>query len=198
MPPTRPRRCRVGGGPPTRPRRSGPARPGQALRSSLRPPPAPDPHSQTEARETGGGSENGCEAAPARAAQGLPWGLSSESLHVCDRGTGPLIAVQRRSLSNGPMPAATRSRRIHDVPVRMIVSYDGTANDDDALALGRMLAAAGATLSLAYVRHAHEYDPRREEIAQHDAERRLAQGAAWLADDSIAKHVVVDPSTGAG
>lgn len=84
------------------------------------------------------------------------------------------------------------------MPVGVIVSYDGTANDDDALALGRMLGNGAATLSLAYVRHATEYDPRREEIAQHDAERRLAQGAAWLADAAIPQHVVVDPSTGAG
>ena len=84
------------------------------------------------------------------------------------------------------------------MPVGVIVSYDGTANDDDALALGQMLAAGAATLSLAYVRHANEYDPRREEIAQHDAERRLTQGAAWLDDGDIPQHVVVDPSTGTG
>ena len=41
----------------------------------------------------------------------------------------------------------------------VIVSYDGTSNDDDALALGRMLAVGGAKLSLAYVRHSREYDP---------------------------------------
>ena len=79
----------------------------------------------------------------------------------------------------------------------VIVSYDGTVNDDDALALGRMLNGA-VTLSLAYVRHTTEYDPRREEIAQHDADRRLEQGALWLEDSSVARHVVVDPSTGAG
>ena len=84
------------------------------------------------------------------------------------------------------------------MPVGVIVSYDGTANDDDALALGQMLAAGAAALALAYVRHAHEYDPRREEIARHDAERRLTQGAAWLEDPEIPRHVVVDPSTGAG
>jgi nucleotide-binding universal stress UspA family protein len=84
------------------------------------------------------------------------------------------------------------------MPVGVIVSYDGTANDDDALALGRLLAGGAVTLSLAYVRHAHEYDPRREEIARHDAERRLEQGAAWLEDPTITRHVVIDPSTGAG
>jgi hypothetical protein len=80
----------------------------------------------------------------------------------------------------------------------VIVSYDGTTNDDDALALGQMLAAASVTMSLAYVRHSQEYDPRREEIARHDAERRLEQGAVWLEAPDIARHVVVDPSTGAG
>ena len=37
---------------------------------------------------------------------------------------------------------------------KIIVSYDGTANDTDALALGRLLARAGGSLELAYVRHA--------------------------------------------
>ena len=80
----------------------------------------------------------------------------------------------------------------------IIVSYDGTSNDDDALALGRMFARAGATLSLAYVRHSHEFDPRREELEQHDAERRLQQGASWLGDAKLARHIVVSASTGEG
>jgi hypothetical protein len=84
------------------------------------------------------------------------------------------------------------------MPLNIIVSYDGTAHDDDALTLGRMLAASGATLSLAYVRHSHEYDPRREEIAEHDAARRLEQGAIWLGDESVTRHVVVNPATSAG
>jgi hypothetical protein len=82
--------------------------------------------------------------------------------------------------------------------IDIIVSYDGTTHDDDALMLGRMLASTGATLSLAYVRHSREYDPKREEIGEHDAARRLEQGAVWLNDDSIARHVVVNPSTSAG
>jgi nucleotide-binding universal stress UspA family protein len=80
----------------------------------------------------------------------------------------------------------------------VIVSYDGTINDDDALALGRMLAVGGAKLSLAYVRHSREYDPRREEIGAYDAERRLEQGAVWLEEPEIERHVVTDPSTSAG
>jgi nucleotide-binding universal stress UspA family protein len=81
---------------------------------------------------------------------------------------------------------------------QIIVSYDGTTNDDDALMLGRMLAGAGATLALAYVRHSREYDPRREEIGEHDARRRLAQGATWLGEPDIPTHVVLNPSTSAG
>jgi nucleotide-binding universal stress UspA family protein len=80
----------------------------------------------------------------------------------------------------------------------LIVSYDGTPNDDDALALGRLLARAGASLSLAYIRHSHEFDPAREELAQHDAVRRLEQGAAWLQEPDIPKHVVFSGSTEQG
>jgi nucleotide-binding universal stress UspA family protein len=80
----------------------------------------------------------------------------------------------------------------------LIISYDGTPNDDDALALGRLLARTGAKPALAYVRHAREFDPSREEIAQHDAEHRLEQGAAWLGDNGIPRHVVISGSTGEG
>ncbi|HTT28053.1 MAG TPA: universal stress protein [Solirubrobacteraceae bacterium] len=80
----------------------------------------------------------------------------------------------------------------------LIVSYDGTPNDDDALALGRLLAKSGARLALAYIRHSREFDPRREELAQHDAQRRLDQGVAWLGDPQIPTHVVFSGSTGEG
>ena len=79
---------------------------------------------------------------------------------------------------------------------KAIISYDGTPNDDDAVALGRMLAGAGFELILAYVRHAREFDQRREEVAQHDAEQRLERGAALLGDPGVARHVVVGASTG--
>ena len=81
---------------------------------------------------------------------------------------------------------------------KIIVSYDGTPNDDDALALGKMLAKSGATLSLAYVRHTREFDPRREELAQHDAEQRLEQGAIWLDAPDTPTHVVLSGSTWEG
>jgi hypothetical protein len=84
------------------------------------------------------------------------------------------------------------------VAANVIISYDGTANDDDALALGKMLAGAGFTLALAYVRHSREFDARREELAQHDADRRLERGAAALGDAAMARHVIIAASTGAG
>ena len=77
-----------------------------------------------------------------------------------------------------------------------IISYDGTPNDDDALSLGKRLAPAGLTLALAYVRHSREFDPRRDELAQHDAEQRLERGAALLGDPGVARHVVIGASTG--
>jgi nucleotide-binding universal stress UspA family protein len=80
----------------------------------------------------------------------------------------------------------------------LIVSYDGTPNDDDALALGKLLAKTGAPLALAYIRHSREFDSRREELAEHDAERRLESGVAWLGDPSIPTHVVFSGSTGEG
>ena len=82
--------------------------------------------------------------------------------------------------------------------VNAIISYDGTANDDDALALGRLLTGGTSTLALAYVRHAPEFDPSREQLAQHDAQSRLEQGAAKLGDPNIPQHVVFGASTGAG
>jgi nucleotide-binding universal stress UspA family protein len=82
--------------------------------------------------------------------------------------------------------------------VDIIVSYDGTSNDDDALALGRMLARTGASIALAYVRHWREFEPRREELAQHDAERRLEQGAAWLGEPETPRHIVLNASTWVG
>lgn len=97
------------------------------------------------------------------------------------------------------MPRAGRSRSILGaMSADIIVSYDGTPNDDDAIALARLLGQAGATIALAYVRHAREFDPRREELADHDARRRLEQGAALLGDPDADRHVVISPSTPEG
>ena len=97
------------------------------------------------------------------------------------------------------MPLGGACHRIQrPMSAEIIVSYDGTPNDDDALALGKALAAAGASMALAYVRHSREFDPDREQLAQHDADHRLQQGADWLGYGAIPRHVVISASTGQG
>lgn len=76
--------------------------------------------------------------------------------------------------------------------VNTIVSYDGTPNDDDALALALVLAGAGADLTLAYVRH----DPTGPDAGQ--AEALLQRGIAGLGSTSAETRVVVNPSTSEG
>lgn len=82
----------------------------------------------------------------------------------------------------------------------VIVSYDGTRNDRDALALGRLLALAGADVSLAYVRHSRESEsePEREASAQQQAERLLAVGASQIGAPNVGQRVIFDPSTADG
>ena len=84
------------------------------------------------------------------------------------------------------------------MPTTIIVSYDGTDNDHDALALGHMLAHTGAPLALAYVRHIRESESRREQLAQHEAEELLESGAVWLGQPDIPRHVVLSASTPEG
>jgi nucleotide-binding universal stress UspA family protein len=81
---------------------------------------------------------------------------------------------------------------------KIIVSYDGTANEDDAIALGRVFARAGAEVALAYVRHSQEEDLDRERLAQGEAEQLLARGATLFGDSDVARHVVTDRSTPRG
>src|ERR1700682_1632286 len=81
---------------------------------------------------------------------------------------------------------------------KIIVSYDGTANEDDAVALGRVFAHAGGEVSLAYVRHTHEPDRDRETLAQHEAQELLERGAALLGIPDAPRHVVTDRSTPEG
>ncbi|HEY5316653.1 MAG TPA: hypothetical protein VIJ20_01645 [Solirubrobacteraceae bacterium] len=81
---------------------------------------------------------------------------------------------------------------------KTIVSYDDTLNDHDALALGRVLAAVGAQLELAYVRHTTQSNRSREELDQSQAEALLERGARWLDDLDVARKVVVSASTGEG
>jgi nucleotide-binding universal stress UspA family protein len=82
--------------------------------------------------------------------------------------------------------------------IKIIVSYDGTANENDAIALGGLFARAGADLALAYVRHTHEPDRDRETLVQSQAEELLERGAALLGDPNVERHVVTDRSTPEG
>jgi nucleotide-binding universal stress UspA family protein len=82
--------------------------------------------------------------------------------------------------------------------IKIIVSYDGTANEDDAIALGAAFARAGAQLALAYVRHTHEPDGDRETLVQSQAQELLDRGAALLGDPNVPRHVVTDRSTPEG
>ena len=81
---------------------------------------------------------------------------------------------------------------------KIIVSYDGTDNEDDAIALGRVFARAGAEVSVAYVRHSVEPDYSGETLAQHEAEALLERAAELLGNPDAAKHVVTDRSTPEG
>jgi nucleotide-binding universal stress UspA family protein len=78
---------------------------------------------------------------------------------------------------------------------KIIISYDDTDNDRDALALGRLLAQTGADVSLAYVRHT----PAAERDLEEDAARELLQrGAEALGQSGAQLHVVASASTGEG
>jgi nucleotide-binding universal stress UspA family protein len=79
-----------------------------------------------------------------------------------------------------------------------IISYDDTPGDHDALMLGRILADAGASLTLAYVRHCTCEDGSQEELEEHQAEMLLARGARWLTGLDVDTRVVLSPSTPEG
>jgi nucleotide-binding universal stress UspA family protein len=81
---------------------------------------------------------------------------------------------------------------------KIIISYDDTDNDRDALALGRLLAYSGADLSLAYVRHAPEPKPEREAAESRRAEELLEHGANLIGAPDLPRHVVLHASTGEG
>jgi nucleotide-binding universal stress UspA family protein len=76
---------------------------------------------------------------------------------------------------------------------RIIVSYDDTDNDRDALALGRLLVFSGGDLSLAYVRHSAG-----GALEQKEAEELLERGAASVGAPDMARHVVVNAGTSVG
>ena len=76
------------------------------------------------------------------------------------------------------------------MPAKIIISYDGTANEDDAVVLGARLAAAGAEVSLAYVRHTED--------SVGDTQGILSRGLELLGDPGAATHIVTDRSTPEG
>ncbi|TMK74107.1 MAG: hypothetical protein E6G49_04585 [Actinobacteria bacterium] len=84
------------------------------------------------------------------------------------------------------------------MPPRIIVSYDDTDNDRDALALGQLLATGGGELSLAYVRHAQQSDREREVLEEREAEALLEHGTELLGNPDVPRHVIVHASTGDG
>ena len=73
---------------------------------------------------------------------------------------------------------------------KIIVSYDGTDNDRDALALGNALAVAGAELGLAYVAHTSA-DPGEEAHAK----ELLRKGALEVDRPEAPQHVERNAST---
>jgi nucleotide-binding universal stress UspA family protein len=72
---------------------------------------------------------------------------------------------------------------------KIIVSYDGTANEDDAIALGGLFARAGAEVSLGYVRHTNEA------VSDEEAQEVLDRGAALFVGTFASSHAVTDRST---
>ncbi len=81
---------------------------------------------------------------------------------------------------------------------RAIISYDDTPNDHDALMLGRVLADAGAELTLAYVRHTTQSERRREELEEHEAQALLERGLRGLDGIDAERRVIVSGSTAEG
>src|ERR1017187_9850834 len=86
-------------------------------------------------------------------------------------------------------PSAALLQQGQPMQTHVIISYDGTDNDHDALALGRILGDAGARVSLAYVRHSEETEAAAEQAAQAQAEELLERGAQWLGPPAGGRHV---------
>jgi len=82
--------------------------------------------------------------------------------------------------------------------IEIIVSYDGTDMDQDALALGQELAGAGASLALAYVRHTKEDEGEREQLAAEEAAALLDSGAELLGQPDVPRFIVFSASTPEG
>jgi nucleotide-binding universal stress UspA family protein len=77
------------------------------------------------------------------------------------------------------------------MPAKIIISYDGTANEEDAIALGRVFGQSGADLAVAYVTHG-----RQDSVG--DTQNVLNRGLELLGDARATGHVVNDRSTPEG
>src|SRR5438874_1883013 len=86
------------------------------------------------------------------------------SHHVLECRSAQVLSSTHRM--RAPRTKRSNTNRSPAMSVKVIVSYDGTANEDGATALGRLFAAAGAAVALAYVRHTHEPDRNRETLEQ--------------------------------
>jgi hypothetical protein len=75
---------------------------------------------------------------------------------------------------------------------KVIVSYDGTANENDALAYGSLLARAGAEVHIGYVRHSKEL------VDDQEASELLARGKGLFDGPLAGAHTVTNPSTPEG
>jgi hypothetical protein len=84
------------------------------------------------------------------------------------------------------------------MPIEIIVSYDATEMDQDALELGRLLAGKEDSLALAYVRHAKEEGDEREQLAGEEAAQLLDSGAAILGKPDVPRFIVFSASTPEG
>jgi len=74
----------------------------------------------------------------------------------------------------------------------VIVSFDGTANENDALAYGALLARAGADIHIGYVRHS------RELVGDEEAQELLARADRLFDGPLAGSHAVTNPSTPRG
>jgi len=74
----------------------------------------------------------------------------------------------------------------------IIVSYDGTANENDALALGRIFGDAGAEVHVGYVRHSQEL------VSDQEAQGLLARAAELYGGPLAGAHTVTNRSTPEG
>lgn len=77
---------------------------------------------------------------------------------------------------------------------RIVVSYDGTPDDDDAIALGKLFAGYGCLVALAYVRHSKLSDSAAEGREEQAAAKLLERGTEHFGGD-VPTFVLFNPST---